>query len=333
MQTPSFFDYAMQDQGGTRSRKFLSEMKAFIPWEELEEMLIKEGAYRPKQPGKAGRPPYKASVLLGSLFLQAWYSLSDPMTEELIHDRLSFREFLEIQADDDIPDETTIGNFRNALMDRMLFDKIFAIVLSHMKAHDLVLKEGTLVDATLIHSPKPKRKKDSSGTVMSNKANDADATYTSKRNQKYHGYKIHIGTDPNGIIKKMTTTTAKDSDTKEFEYLTQDEEHFVSADSAYMSKDRKKGLRKKRIVNGIIERRVRGQSKLRPKQQKHNKRFAPIRGLAELSFAFLKYHMGYRVTRFIGLEKNDQYHLLLGAACNLRRAPALIQKLHPQRGQ
>jgi len=331
MQTPSFFDYAMQDQGGKRSRKFLSEMKAFIPWNTLEEMLIEKGVYRPKQPGKAGRPPYRASVLLGSLFLQAWYDLSDPMTEEMIHDRLSFREFLDVQADDDIPDETTIGKFRNALMDGMLFDAVFEIVFAQMKAQDLVLKEGTLVDATLIHSSEPKRKKDPEGNLISNKADDEDATYTSKRNQKYHGYKIHVATDPNGVVKKMTTTTAKDSDTREFDYLTQDEKHFVSADSAYMSKKRKKDLRKKGITNGIIERRVRGQSKLRAKQQKHNKRFAPVRGLVELAFAFMKHHMGYRRTRFKGLEKNDQYHLLLGAAYNIRRAPALIQKLHPRR--
>jgi len=331
MSNPSFFDYAMQDQGGRRSRKFLSEMKAFIPWEALEKMLIDKGAYRPREKGRAGRPPYRSSVLLGALFLQAWYDLSDPMTEEMIHDRLSFREFLGIQAEDDIPDETTIGNFRNALMDRMLFDAIFEIVFAQMQANDLVLKEGTLVDATLIHSSEPKRKKDKKGKVIRNQANDTDATYTVKRNQRYHGYKIHIGTDPNGVIKKMTTTTAKASDTKEFDYLTQDEEHFVTADSAYMSKERKKDLRKKGITNGIIERRVRGQSKLRPKQTKHNKRFAPIRGLVELSFAFIKHHMGYRRTRFKGLEKNDQYHLLLGAAYNIRRAPALVRKLHPQR--
>ena len=110
MQTPSFFDFAMENQGGRKSRKFLEEMKAYIPYESLEALLIKEGVYRPKEPGKPGRPPYRCSVLLGSLFLQAWYGLSDPMTEELIHDRISFRQFLDIKADDDIPDETTICN-------------------------------------------------------------------------------------------------------------------------------------------------------------------------------------------------------------------------------
>ncbi|MCF6207268.1 MAG: IS5 family transposase [Sulfurovum sp.] len=327
MHTPSFFDFAMQNQGGRKSRKFLEEMKAYIPYESLEALLIEEGVYRPKEPGKPGRPPYPCSVLLGSLFLQAWYGLSDPMTEELIHDRISFRQFLDIKADDDIPDETTICNFRNAIMEKMLFDKIFAIVNKVMQEHRLILKEGSIVDATLIHSSEPKRKKDTSGKVISNKANDRDATYTSKRGHKYHGFKMHIASDKHGMIKAVSTTTAKDADIKELEHLTKEEEHYIVADSAYMSKANKRSYRDKGIINGIIQRRVRGQATLRAKQQKHNKHFASIRAIVELPFAFIKKLMGYTQTRFLGLEKNDQYHLLLAAAYNIRRAPNLKRKL------
>ena len=134
-------------------------MKSYIPYERLEELLIKEGIYRPKRKGEGGRPPYPAKILLGALFLQAWYGLSDPMTEELIHDRLSFRKFLDIKSDDDIPDETTICKFRNALMDKMLFDKIFEEVNKVMKERGLILKEGSHIDATLIHRANLKEKK------------------------------------------------------------------------------------------------------------------------------------------------------------------------------
>jgi IS5 family transposase len=327
MNTPSFFDYAMADQGGKKSMKFLNELKEQIPFEELEKLLIKEDVYRPKQANKAGRTPYKCSVLLGSLFLQTWYHLSDPMTEEMIHDRLSFRKFLDIKSDDDIPDETTIGKFRNAIMNKMLFDKIFEIVNEVMYQKGLILKEGSIVDATLIHSSEPKRKKDESGQLISNSAADPDASYTSKRGRKYHGYKLHTAVDKNGMIKAASTTTAKASDISQIDDLTENETSYIFADSGYMSKAKKQINRAKGIFHGIIERRVRGQSTLRTKQHKHNKQFASVRAIGELQFAFIKRLMGYRETRFIGLEKNDQYHLLLAAAYNLRRAPALQKKL------
>jgi len=327
MSTPSFFDYAMENQGGKKSMKFLDEMKAYIPYEAIEKLLIKEGVYRPKQPGQPGRPPYPCDVLVGALFLQTWYGLSDPMTEELIHDRLSFRKFLNIQADDDIPDETTICNFRNALIEKKLLERIFDEVQAVMKHKGLVLKEGSLVDATLIHSSEPKRKRDTQGQVIANEAADPDASYTSKRGRKYHGYKLHMATDKHGIIKKVKTTTAKAADINQLDALIEEESHYVFADSAYMSKEKKRAFRKKGIFNGIIERRVRGQKELRHKQRQHNRRCAPIRAIVELPFAFIKRRIGYTQTRFIGLEKNSQYHLLLAAAYNLRRAPNLQMKL------
>jgi len=327
MKNPSFFDYAMEYQGGKKTKAFLEEMKRYIPYGRLEKLLIKEGVYRPREKTKGGRPPYPSSVLLGALFLQSWYGLSDPMTEEMIHDRLSFRQFLDIGSDDDIPDETTICKFRNALMEKMLFDKIFEEINDVMQTRGLILKEGSHVDATLIHSSEPKRKKDTQGKILSNNAADEDASYTSKRGQKHHGFKLHINTDKNGMIKKATTTTAKDADIKSLEYLTEDERSYITADSAYMSKEQKRKFRQKGIVNGIIERRVRGQKKLRSKQFKHNKHFAAVRSIVELPFAFIKHLMHYTQTRFLGLEKNDQYHLLLAAAYNLKRAPGLERKL------
>jgi len=104
MLQPSFFDYAMEYQGGKKSTKFLSEMKVLIPFEEIEKLLIEKSIYKPNK-GKQGRPSTSANILVGALFLQSWYGLSDPMTEELIHDRISFRKFLNIKDEDTIPDD------------------------------------------------------------------------------------------------------------------------------------------------------------------------------------------------------------------------------------
>lgn len=321
----SFFDHAMQYQGGKKSMKFLNEMKEIIPFEHLVSILIEEGIYKPEVGLKGGRPQTPAKILLGALFLQNWYSLSDPMTEELIHDRISFRKFLDIKDTDTIPDETTICKFRNRLIKKRLLSRIFEEVKKMMEENNLILNEGTLVDATLIHSSEPKKKRDSKGKTISNVAYDKEATYTSKRGQKHHGHKMHIATDTNGVIKRVIATTAKTHDSTQFDTLTEDEEKAIFADSGYMSKERKKRLREKGIFNGIVERRVRGQSKLRAKQSKNNKRFAKLRALVELPFAFIKHHMNFKETRYLGLEKNQEHFNLIAACANLRRVPKLME--------
>lgn len=322
---PSFFDYALEYQGGKRSTQFLSEMKPLIPYDVIERVLIEKGIYKPNK-GKQGRPSIAASTLVGALFLQSWYGLSDPMTEELIHDRISFRKFLDIKEEDTIPDETTICKFRNALIRENLLEMIFNQVKSQMSEKNLILNEGTLVDATLIHSSEPKRKRDENGKVVSNEAADKDATYTSKRGAKHHGYKIHIATDRAGVIKDLRTTTAKVHDSKMIDEMIEEETKAVFADSGYMSKERKRMLRTKGVFAGIIERRVRGQKELRTKQSRNNQRFSKIRSIVEMPFAFIKRLMRYTETRYIGLHKNTQHHYLLAAAYNLRRVPNLMQR-------
>jgi len=321
----SFFDHAMQYQGGKKSMKFLNEMKEIIPFDKLVAILMEEGVYNPKVGKKGGRPQTSAKILLGALFLQNWYNLSDPMTEELIHDRISFRKFLDIKDEDRIPDETTLCKFRLKLIKRKLFSRIFEEVKEMMVKKNLILNEGTLVDATLIHSAEPKKKRDAKGKIISNKAHDNEATYTSKRGQKYHGHKMHISTDTNGVIKRVIATTAKTHDSTQFDALTKDETKAIFADSGYMSKERKRKLREKGIFNGIIERRVRGQSKLSTKQSKNNKRFAKLRGLVELPFAFIKHHMNFKKARYLGLEKNQEHFHLIAACANLRRVPKLME--------
>lgn len=239
--------------------------------------------------------------------------------------RISFRKFLDIKDEDTIPDETTICKFRLKLIEKKLLSHLFDEVKAMMTQKNLILNEGTLVDATLIHSPEPKRKKDGSGKTISNEAYDKEATYTSKRGQKHHGHKMHIATDTNGVIKKVIATTASAHDSTQFDALTKDEEKAIFADSGYMSKERKATLRKKGIFSGIVERRVRGQSKLRAKQSRNNKRFAKTRGLVELAFAFMKHHMNFKETRYLGLEKNQEHFCLIAACANLRRVPQLIK--------
>ena len=136
---------------------------------------------------------------------------------------------------------------------------------------------------------------------------------------------MHIATDTNGIIKDVVATTASSHDSTQFDKLTKNESKAIFADSGYMSKERKRDLRTKGIFGGIVERRVRGQLKLREKQSRNNKRFAKIRSLVELPFAFIKHHMNFKVARYLGIFKNQQHFYLLAACYNLRRVPNMIK--------
>jgi len=249
-----------------------------------------------------------------------------------MYDKISFREFLDIKDSDTIPDEAIVCKFREALIEANLFEYIFNIVKNEMIKNNLIIHEGTLVDATFIHSSEPKRKEDSPGRVISNKANKNDASYTSKRGRKHHDNKVHIATDSNSIIKGVITTTAKARDSTQFEELTKDESRAVFATalkevplgcSGYMSQERKRKLRKEGISNGITERRVSGQSKLGTKQSKNNTQFSKVIALAELPFAFIKYTW----TRYLGIKKNSQHVFMVAVAYNLRWIPNLKLKM------
>ena len=309
-----------------KSSAFLGEMKAVIPFDAMEAMLREKGVEKAPSP-KGGRPAIPIRILLGALFLQNWYGLSDPMTEEMIHDRISFRKFLDIREDDNIPDETTICKFRGTLIEQNLFVTIFELVKTQMKQEGLILKEGTLVDATLIHAPEPKftKEKDEQGKTKK-KASHPEATYTSKRGRKHHGYKMHTATDRRGIITKVKGTTASVHDSQLIDELSEKEEKAIFADSAYISQERKRSLRKRGVFCGIMERRVRGQSRLRAKQQRNNRRFASIRALVEFPFAYIKRKMNFKEARYEGIHKNHQHFHLLAACFNLAQIPWLRVK-------
>ena len=253
----NFVDFFIKDKGGRKTTNFLKKMETLIPFKEIEKTLIEYGVYIPNKKRK-GRPSIPSRILIGTMFLQSWYGLSDPQAEELINDRLSFRQFLRISSEEVIPDETTICKFRNKLIEKGLLKKLFEDMKEKMIENQIIMKEGTLVDATLIHSSEPKRKKDKDGNVISNVAYDKEASYTSKRGRKYHGYKMHIATDKNGMIKNVIATTAKVSDITQIEDIVTKEAETVYADSAYMSAEYKKRLLEKGIILNTIERRVRG---------------------------------------------------------------------------
>ncbi len=132
----------------TRKREFLAEMERVVPWVALVALIA---PYAPE--GKRGRPPFAVETMLRIHFMQQWFTLSDPAMEEALHDVPLFREFAGLNWDTAVPDETTILRFRRLLEEHKLAPQILALVNELLGAKGLLLRAGTVVDATLIAAP------------------------------------------------------------------------------------------------------------------------------------------------------------------------------------
>ena len=323
----SFAEYELSLQRSTRMGQFLEQMGKLVPWEEIERKCIEVGVYKPNR-GQQGRPSYPCRVLVGSLFLQSWYGLSDPQTEELILALPIYRTFLGIGVGGAVPDETTICKFRNKMISQGLMEWVFELVRRKMEERGLMVRGGEIkiVDATIVSTAKPK-KKEVEGGKKEKREYDKEAGYTKKREQIYYGYKVHIVTDKRGLVEKVITSSASVYDSQKVEELVEGVEvEELYGDSGYMSKEREEWCKERGIKYRVIRRRVRGEGELPEAIRKENKEIAKVRGVVELPFAILKRWMGYRGCRFRGLEKNGAYHFLLMAMYNLKRWYGMIKR-------
>jgi len=310
-----FLDQLTNDLGGKRTGEFFRKCDKYIPWNELAEPLKDMYA---NNTNKGGASNWPVVTMIKCMMLQRWFNLSDPMLEEMLLDRLSFRRFIGLRMEDKTPDETTFVVFRKRLRKHghsaTLFDKTVEI----LQQRGVILEEGTCVDATIIEAPRGRKRSDGTSTK------DRTASYTKKHGTIHHGFKAHVATDRNGIIKDYRFDTARVHDSKHIDDLITDERHSVWADSAYMDSDRKKRLQEQGIFCGIIERRVRGQKELTPEQKWHNRLVAGIRAVVEHPFAWMK-NTGYRRARYRGLGRNGMDFALHAIAYNFKRSFSLQQ--------
>ena len=186
----------------TRREVFLDRMEGLIPWNRLEKKIAR---YYAK--GNGGRPPYPLPTMLRVHCLQLFYNLSDPAMEEALYEIESMRRFSGVKLDR-VPDETTILNFRHLLERHGLGKKLFGEINAHLKEQGLMLREGTIIDATIISAP--------SSTKNATGERDPEMHQTRKGNQWYFGMKMHIGVDESlGLIHSIETTPANESGSKD----------------------------------------------------------------------------------------------------------------------
>ena len=291
----------------TRRERFLAEMDAVVPWDQL--LALIEPHY-PKAGPKGGRPPMLLETLLRVYFLQNWYALSDPMAEETLYDSEAMRRFAGVELGDDrIPDETTILNFRHLLERYRLTEAIFTEVSAHLADKGITLRSGTLVDATIIDAP--------SSTKNKARARDPEMSSTKKGNDWYFGMKAHVGVDAeSGTVHSLEATTAKVHDSRVWDELLHGDETSVWADKGYVSAGREAAFTGSGKVWGVMRKAPKG-SDLHPIDARINRIIAMVRARVEHPFRVVKRQFGYTKTRYRGLAKNRAQLFTLFALGNL----------------
>ena len=232
--------------------------------------------------------------------------MSDPGCEEAIYDRNSFQKFLEIDLlGERVPDETPILNFRHLLEKHKLAKKIFKTINKHLEQQGLLMKEGTIVDATLIASAKSTKNKD--------KKRDPEMSSTKKGNNWHFGMKANIGVDSqSGLVHSVEPTTAKVHDRTSLEDLLHGEEKAILGDKGYFKDDDKRKCRKDGIFWGVMDKAKRNH-KLSGSQKKRNRKLRSIRAKVEHPFQVIKCQWHYCKARYRGIEKNaGQLYMLFG---------------------
>ena len=290
----------------TRRERFLREMNQVVPWARLTKLI------EPHYPKVGnGRAPMPLPTMLRIYFLQQWFNLSEPAAEDSLYDIESMRRFAGIELGDNaVPDETTILNFRRLLERHRLTEAIFESVNTLLSEKRLLLKSGTLVDATIISAP--------SSTKNADRSRDPEMTQTKKGNQWYFGMKVHIGTDRKGIVHTVTTTTAKDADITQLPALLHGKESVVHGDRGYFSHGANAWLRKRGIRSRIQKRAASGHP-LTETEKTRNKKWSSARAFVEHPFLTIKLLWGFAKVRYRGLAKNTARVFALMALANLYR--------------
>ena len=293
----------------TRKELFLIEMDQVVPWKGLIALI--EPHY-PK--GEGGRPAYQLMAMLRVHLMQNWFGYSDPAMEEALYETTILRQFAGLSLER-IPDETTILNFRRLLEKHELAAGILAVINGYLGDRGLSLRQGTIVDATLIHAPSSTKNKDGK--------RDPEMHQTKKGNQYYFGMKAHIGADTeSGLVHSVVGTAANVADVTQVDKLLHGKENMVGADAGYTGVEKRPEHEGREVIWQIAARRstykkLSKRSALYKAKRKIEKSKAQVRAKVEHPFRVIKRQFGYVKTRFRGLAKNTAQLVTLFALSNL----------------
>ena len=327
----SFASYEFsQKKRVTRREKFLGEMEKVVSWERLQALI--EPLY--PSSGRVGRPPIGVPRMLRMYFLQQWFGLADEALEDAIYDSHAMRDFLGIDLGrQSVPDATTLLKFRRLLEQHGLTAQLFEQINAHLSEHGLLLREGTMVDATIIAAPPSTKNKD--------KARDPEMHQTRKGEQWYFGMKAHIGADAgSGLVHSLHSTAANESDIAHTHRLLHGDEQVVYADAGYTGIEKRDEIItakadgeirsdlewKVATKRGVITKMADGVLKELTILMERKK--AQVRARVEHPFHVLKNLFQHKKARYKGLAKNAAQMFSLFGLVNLVIAKKQLLEIH-----
>lgn len=307
MKQTTFASLAWNAKGRTtRRERFLAEMNAVVPWARLRALI--EPHY-PKGTG-GGRPPMPLERMLRIYFMQQWFNLSDPQAEDALYDIEPMRRFAGIElAEDAIPDETTILHFRHLLEKHKLTEKVFAEVRQLLEERKLLLKSGTIVDATIISAP--------TSTKNATHSRDPEMRQGKKNEREWDfGMKVHIGASQHGLVHSLVIGPANEADITKLDGLLHGAEDELYGDQAYWSEDHRQHC-KQAGIRYRVNRRPAHHHPLTEYQRAINRARSRRRARGEHAFHVVKRLWGFAKVRYRGLAKNTVRTFAMFALANL----------------
>jgi len=340
--------------------EFFTQMNKLIDWQKIEADLRK---YYTKGASVAGRPSYNGLLLFKMALLQTWYGMSDYEIEEKANDSLSFMQFLGLTLEDDVPDHSVLSRFRTTLTLKKDYDKLMDSINTQLEEKGILLRQGTIIDASITDSPrKPRGKKeyelynavedrqklenlpdtnsvdtnsiDTSTAKTTGIANekiqshvDTEAAWIKKSGKLRYGYKKHMATDDQGLITAIITTPANESDIVHLEDVVTkanvQKGTRVRADKGYSSASNRDFLKKNKIKDGIMYK-AQKNNPLNTHRQKFNKIVSQVRFRIERTFGSIKRWFKSTTARYVGQAKTHTQHIMEAIAYNLYRSPGIV---------
>ena len=324
-----------------RSRKikstFFKQINTLLDWEPIIKVLK---THYTKGKSATGKPSYSGLLLFKMSLLQTWYGLSDYEVEDRVNDSISFSYFCGLHIDEVAPDHSTLSRFRSIMTKANAYDPLFKEINRQLEAHQILVKTGAIVDASVIDTPlKPKgkinhkitqdRKDEQEVEVIKDYPTsvDTDATWLKKGGKYRFGYKKHHVTDNQGLVLGVLTTKASTNEVGNLETVlnTADlpKDIPLKADKGYQSKKNAELLKKRKLKNHILKKAYKNKP-LTHWEQKFNKLVGKTRFKVERTFGGIKRWFSGGTARYRGIKKMHTQNLMEAMCYNLYRSPGII---------